>query len=121
MRLTTYAAGLVLALMLLVGPADKADAEELLASWYGLGFEGNLMASGDVFEPYNEFTAASAYLPFGTVLTVCYDGCVEVVITDRGPYVGGRSLDLSAIATEEIGLTYVGVDVVEVYSSVSTS
>ena len=37
-----------------------------------------------------------------------------VEVTDRGPYVGGRDLDLSAVAAEEIGLTYAGVDYVDV-------
>ena len=94
---------------------DDALADTQLASWYGPGLEGNLTASGDVFEPYTEYTAASAYLPFGTDLLVTYGGdSVVVEVTDRGPYVGGRDLDLSAVAAEEIGLTYTGVDYVDV-------
>ena len=83
----------------------------MLASWYGTGLEYNTTASGDIFEPYTEYTAASPYLPFGTLLYVCYGyRCTIVEVTDRGPYVGGRELDLSAVAAEEIGLTYIGVD-----------
>jgi rare lipoprotein A len=94
---------------------DDALADTQLASWYGPGLEGNLTASGDVFEPYSEYTAASPYLPFGTELLVTYgDNSVVVVVTDRGPYTGGRELDLSAAAAEEIGLTYTGVDYVDV-------
>ena len=51
---------------------DDALADTQLASWYGPGLEGNLTASGDVFEPYTEYTAASPYLPFGTELLVTY-------------------------------------------------
>jgi rare lipoprotein A len=74
-----------------------------------------LTASGDIFEPYTEYTAASPYLPFGTDLLVTYGGnSVVVEVTDRGPYTGGRDIDLSALAAEEIGLTYTGVDYVDV-------
>ncbi|HEX2741529.1 MAG TPA: septal ring lytic transglycosylase RlpA family protein [Rubrobacter sp.] len=94
---------------------DDAQADTMLASWYGPGLEGNVTASGDIFEPYTEYTAASPYLPFGTDLLVTYgDYSVVVEVTDRGPYVGGRDLDLSAVAAEEIGLTYVGTDYVDV-------
>lgn len=94
---------------------DEALADTQLASWYGPGLEGNLTASGDVFEPYTEKTAASLYYPFGTELLVSYGGYSTVVtVTDRGPYVAGRELDLSAAAAEEIGLTYTGTDYVEV-------
>jgi rare lipoprotein A len=91
----------------------EASAEPVLSSWYGPGFEGNLTASGEVFDPY-DYTAASPYLPFGTELLVCYWGCVTVRVNDRGPYVGGRELDLSQAAADAIGLTAVGVDVVDV-------
>ena len=94
---------------------EDALADTQYASWYGPGLEGNLTASGDVFEPYEEYTAASLYYPFGTELLVTYgDASVVVEVTDRGPYVGGRELDLSAVAAEEIGLTYYGTDYVDV-------
>ena len=94
---------------------NDALADTELASWYGPGLEGNLTASGDVFEPYTEYTAASPYLPFGTKLLVTYGGySVVVEVTDRGPYTGGRDLDLSEAAAEQIGLTYTGVDYVDV-------
>ena len=53
-------------------------------------------------------------LPFGTRLEVCYDGCVEVRINDRGPYIGARELDLSYGAAKAIGLVEPGVDYVQV-------
>jgi rare lipoprotein A len=93
---------------------DEARAEEMLSSWYGPGLEGNLTAGGEVFNPYYEYTAAHPYLPMGTELEVCYESCTVVRVNDRGPYAGGRDLDLSQAAAEEIGLTAAGVDVVEV-------
>ena len=91
---------------------DEAGAEPVVSSGYGPGFEGAITASGEPFDPYG-YTAASPYLPFGTRLYVCYQGCVTVRVNDRGPYGGGREMDLSQAAAEAIGLTYVGVDVVD--------
>jgi rare lipoprotein A len=50
----------------------------------------------------------------GTILEVCYVDCTVVRVTDRGPYVAGRDLDLSQVAAEDIGLTTAGTDVVDV-------
>lgn len=90
---------------------QEAKAEPVMTSWYGPGFEGNLTASGEVFDP-QDYTAAHPYLPFGTLLEVCYIDCVTVQVNDRGPYVAGRGLDLSQGAAQAIGLS--GVDSVEV-------
>ena len=49
-------------------------------------------------------TAAHKTLPFGTRLRVCYQGCTNVRINDRGPYIGARELDLSYGAASSIGL-----------------
>jgi rare lipoprotein A len=94
---------------------DEAGAEELVSSWYGPGLEGNLTASGESFDPYNERTAASLHYPMGTTLRVCYAACTVVRVNDRGPYVAGVDLDLSQAAAEEIGLTAAGTDVVDVH------
>ena len=92
---------------------DRAEADTALASWYGPGFEGQLTASGEAFDPYG-FTAAHNTLPLGTEITVSYAGrAVDVVVNDRGPYSGGRDLDLSQGAAEYLGLTVAGVDYVD--------
>lgn len=92
---------------------DEAKATTGLASWYGPGFEGALTASGEVFDPYG-FTAAHKTLPLGTQLIVSYAGrSVQVTVNDRGPYSGGRDLDLSQGAAEYLGLTAAGVDWVD--------
>jgi peptidoglycan lytic transglycosylase len=90
-----------------------AEAREGLASWYGPGFKGLPTASGELYDP-SGYTAAHKTLPLGTDLVVSYGGrSVEVTVNDRGPYVGGRELDLSRAAARDLGLTRVGVDYVE--------
>ena len=84
-------------------------AESMLTSWYGSYFHGRTTANGETYNMYGN-TAAHKTLPFGTKLLVCYNGCAVVRINDRGPYVGGRQLDLSYAAASQIGLTYPGVD-----------
>ena len=92
---------------------DRAEADTVLASWYGPGFDGQLTASGEVFDAYG-YTAAHNTLPLGTEITVSYAGrAVDVVVNDRGPYSGGRELDLSQGAAEYLGLTAAGVDYVD--------
>jgi rare lipoprotein A len=85
------------------------------ASWYGPGFDGRLSASGEVFNQ-NALTAAHRTLPFGTrvMVTNLNNGRqVTVRINDRGPYSGGRIIDLSAGAAAEIGLINSGVATVQ--------
>jgi rare lipoprotein A len=98
------------------GFGGKAEAQSMLASWYGPGFEGNPTASGEPYNPYG-YTAAHKTLPLGTQLVVSYGGqSVQVTVNDRGPYVGDRELDLSQGAAEALGLTGAGVDYVTVSS-----
>jgi rare lipoprotein A len=101
--------------------AGVAKADQMVASWYGPGFEGATTASGEPFDP-NDYTAAHKTLEFGTKLIVTYNGSSVVVrVNDRGPYVQGRDLDLSQAAAEYIGLTAVGEAAVEVsYADPST-
>mgnify|MGYP003350911173 FL=1 len=76
----------------------------MVASFYGHGERlSKHTASGAVFNPH-AFTAAHRTLPFGTHLRVCHQGCVNVVVNDRGPFVRGRSLDLSYGAARAIGM-----------------
>ena len=90
-------------------PPSRGKLE--VASWYGPGFVGHLTSDGETFNP-NELTAASKTLPIGSRIRVTNTGngrSVVVRINDRGPYVRGRSLDLSRGAAERIGLTKEGV------------
>ena len=85
----------------------------MLTSWYGPYFHGRTTANGETYNMYGN-TAAHKTLPFNTQLRVCYKGCVDVRINDRGPYIGARELDLSYGAAEAIGLIHPGVANVEV-------
>ncbi|MBV9386870.1 MAG: septal ring lytic transglycosylase RlpA family protein [Chroococcidiopsidaceae cyanobacterium CP_BM_ER_R8_30] len=81
------------------------------ASWYGPEFQGNLSASGEVFNQ-NALTAAHRTLPFGTEVRVTNMNngrSVVVRINDRGPYIQGRIIDLSTAAARVLGLMETGV------------
>ena len=85
----------------------------MLSSWYGPYFHGRLTANGERYDMHG-LTAAHKTLPFGTQLRVCYEGCVDVRINDRGPFIGARELDLSYGAAKTIGLINPGVANVQV-------
>lgn len=86
-----------------------AHAETVIASWYGPGFDGHRTASGEVYHQ-DAMTMAHRTLAFGTIVAVRYQGrCVEVRVTDRGPYIAGRSLDLSRGAARALGMIEEGV------------
>ena len=83
----------------------EGPVRTMLASYYGRELEGQPMADGRPFDA-DGYTAAHKSLPFGTKLEVSYEGeSVRVTVTDRGPYVAGRDLDLSLAAAQKIELT----------------
>ena len=87
-----------------------------VASWYGPGFAGRRTSSGETYNPEG-LTAASKTLPLGSHVRVTNPDTgrsVVVRINDRGPFVRGRSLDLSHGAAQQIGLTGKGVGRVQV-------
>lgn len=87
---------------------SNANEGNMLTSYYAHYFHGRTTANGETFNMYGN-TAAHKTLPFGTRLRVCYKGCVDVRINDRGPYIGERELDLSYGAAQHIGLLGPGV------------
>ena len=93
--------------------APAIASGSMLSSWYGPYFHGRLTANGERYDMHG-FTAAHKTLPFGTQLRVCYEGCVDVRINDRGPFIGARELDLSYGAAKAIGLVNPGVANVQV-------
>lgn len=94
--------------------------QEGLASWYGEKFRGRKTASGERFNP-DQLTAAHRNLPFGTKVRIMQkdgdfdkDG-VEVRINDRGPFIKGRVIDVSAQAARKLGIKGAGVAPVRLY------
>jgi rare lipoprotein A len=81
------------------------------ASYYGPGFHGRRTASGRIFRQ-DELTAAHRSWRFGTKVRVTNlrnKRDVVVTITDRGPFVKGRGIDLSLGAARALGVTGAGV------------
>lgn len=81
-----------------------------IASWYGPQFHGKPTASGEIYDQ-NDMTAAHRTLPLGSWVRVTNRSnghSVVVRINDRGPYVHGREIDLSASAFEKIGSSHHG-------------
>jgi rare lipoprotein A len=94
-------------------PREARPAETLqgVASWYGEEFAGRTTANGEIFDP-SLLTAAHRSLPFGTVVDVTNprtSQTVRVRVNDRGPYIGGRVIDLSYAAAKQIGLIEPGI------------
>jgi rare lipoprotein A len=92
--------------------AARSEAGRVVrASWYGGGERlSSRTANGEHFNR-GGLTAAHRSLPFGTrvqVTNVATGRAVVVRINDRGPFVGGRSLDLARGAAQAIGLSSVG-------------
>jgi rare lipoprotein A len=85
-------------------PAMSAYTEEGNASWYGIPFNGRRASNGEIYD-MNKLTAAHRTLPFDSVVRVTNlsNGKSTVVrITDRGPFVDNRIIDLSMAAAREI-------------------
>jgi rare lipoprotein A len=82
-----------------------------LASWYGPPYAGRKGADGSVYDQ-NAMTAANLTLPLGSVVRVtnlANEQSVIVRITDRGPFVRGRIIDLSLAAAKATGVYRAGV------------
>lgn len=92
------------------------SSEVGLASWYGPPYANRKGADGTVYDQ-NAMTAAHRTLPMGTVVRVtnlANEQSVLVRITDRGPFVENRILDLSLAAAKEVDLYRAGVSKVRV-------
>lgn len=97
-----------------VEPAAEQAIGSGMASWYGREFAGRRTASGERFDP-SQLTAAHRTLPFGTRVRVTNAAGESVVvrINDRGPFHGGRVIDLSQAAAAELDLVRAGQGRVE--------
>jgi rare lipoprotein A len=97
----------------LTSGGPRGSGQSGIASYY---WEPQRLASGGWFNP-NAMTAAHRSLPFGTRVRVTHSRTgrhVDVTINDRGPYVGGRVIDLSRAAAKALGMTAQGLAQVKV-------
>jgi hypothetical protein len=79
-----------------------------LASWYGPGLYGGHLGCGGTLTPQT-LGVASKTLPCGSKVTLRNGGrTVRVPVVDRGPYVGGRELDLTAATKDRLGFAGTG-------------
>lgn len=93
-----------------------ADAQKGKASYYSKRATGARTASGKTIH-HDSLTCAHRTYPFGTLLKVknlANDKEVVVKVTDRGPFVRGRILDLSWRAAKELGMIASGIQTIEV-------
>ena len=99
----------------------KLYKENAHASYYHDKFDGRKTASGVRFDN-SKLTAAHKKLPFGTKLKVTNEKnnkSVIVIITDRGPFINGREIDLSKKAFMDItsnkkgGVVFVKIEIIE--------
>jgi rare lipoprotein A len=87
------------------------DAKPLLvetgiASWYGAPYHNRRGSNGEIYDMH-AMTAAHRTFPLGSVVRVTSmssGNSVVVRITDRGPFIAGRIIDLSQAAADKIGL-----------------
>jgi rare lipoprotein A len=104
-------------------PALPSFTQTGLASFYGRAHDGKVTASGERFDPKG-FTAAHRTLALGSRVRVTNLGngqAVTVKITDRGPFVRGRIIDVSLAAAQALGITDKGLAQVrlEVFDAIS--
>jgi rare lipoprotein A len=124
MAVAIFAASLLSASLISAASLSKAPSVKPkghivgIASWYGLQHQGLKMANGKRFDR-RKLTAASWYVPLGTVLRVVdleNGRSVTVTVTDRGPNLRlHRVVDLSEAAARQLG--YVEKGLARVYVS----
>jgi len=81
-----------------------------IASWYGKKYHGQKTSSGELYDMY-AMTAAHPTLPIPSYARVTHAGSgksVVVRINDRGPFRGGRVIDLSYVAAYKLGFIQAG-------------
>lgn len=111
----------LLALSIMAGmttvPAHASESKGSVAkvSYYAHYFQGRTQANGKPFNMY-AMTTAHKSLPFGTkvkMTNVKNGKSVVVTVTDRGPYIKGRTFDLSYAAFKQIAPISQGIATVK--------
>ncbi|MBV9622866.1 MAG: septal ring lytic transglycosylase RlpA family protein [Acidobacteria bacterium] len=97
-------------------PAQPLLVETGVASWYGAPYHSRRSSDGKFYDMH-AMTAAHRTLPLGTIVKVTNPqngNSVVVRITDRGPFVKGRIIDLSQAAAKQLGMIQKGTTEVRV-------
>ncbi|MCL1035988.1 septal ring lytic transglycosylase RlpA family protein [Shewanella submarina] len=99
-----------------VMPTSQGYTEKGVASWYGAKFHGHLTSNGERYDMYS-MTAAHKTLPLPSYVKVTNrDNGKQVIVrvNDRGPFHGGRIIDLSYAAAARLDMLKTGTANVEV-------
>ncbi len=91
-------------------PQNEGE-KSVVASWYGEDFHGRPMANGRIYD-MNAATIAHKEIPLGTQVELKNETTgemVKAVVTDRGPYVEGRDVDLSYGLAQKLSLVEQGI------------
>ena len=97
-------------------PSERKYSAVGLASWYGDAFHGRRTANGEVYDRYS-ISAAHPTMPlpsYARVTNLRNHHSIIVRVNDRGPYHGGRVMDLSSKAAEALGYRAIGTAKVKV-------
>jgi rare lipoprotein A len=97
-------------------PSERKYSAVGLASWYGDAFHGRRTANGEVYDRFS-ISAAHPTMPlpsYARVTNLRNQRSIIVRVNDRGPYHGGRVMDLSAKAAEALEYKSVGTAKVKV-------
>lgn len=90
---------------------ELPDRTEVVASWYGKEYHGRPMANGKSYNMYAN-TIAHRSLPLGTKVELTNPDTGQVIraiVTDRGPFVKGRDVDLSYGIARKLNMVEKGV------------
>jgi len=91
---------------------EPQPPSEVVASWYGEDYHGRPMADGDPYDMHAN-TIAHKELPLGTRVELKNPRTgqtASAVVTDRGPFIEGRDIDLSYGLASKLSLVDAGVD-----------
>ncbi|HVB28380.1 MAG TPA: septal ring lytic transglycosylase RlpA family protein [Terriglobia bacterium] len=102
--------------MLMASPSSAARSQYGVASWYGQECQGSPTASGALFN-MNALTCAHRELPLGTkvkVTNLLNHRTLDLKVTDRGPAVSSRVLDVSMVAAKRLGFLQAGLTPVRI-------
>ena len=98
------------------GPTEARPAKKVTACWYGMEHQNKITAGGHPFDAYKN-TVAHRTLPLGTKVRLVNpeNGRTAVGrVTDRGPFIRGRDLDVSLALAKKLGFVRKGVTELEI-------